>query len=75
LLETDKAKFHRVIKNLRIYEGREMAKRKPEKVVKVVKVIEYEKGIGRNVVNSVWLSIFIPIMLAIILLLIEYLVL
>ena len=39
----DKAKYHRVIKNLKKYETIEIAKRPPEIIEKRVVVVEYER--------------------------------
>jgi len=40
----DKAKYHRVIKNLKKYEAIEISRRPPEIIEKRVVIVEYERG-------------------------------
>ena len=49
---TDKAKFHRVIKNITNYEVKENAKKKPEIVERILKVYEFEKGFANKLANN-----------------------
>lgn len=61
-----KSKYHRVIKNLKNYEAKETQRNAKafEKKIKKVIVYEHEKSLLSSVVNNMWLSILIPLILA-----------
>ena len=57
----DRAKFHRVIKNLKNYEAKETARLKPEILEQTVYIEEYEPGWQNSIVNNPLVSIGIPV--------------